>query len=585
MADLDPQVTAALELTRLGRKEHELRARRYDRSYEIYRASAPRPRGVEAWQSRLRVPYGMQVIDTALVNLVSGNPRIVVKPRHPDSEMGAKALQFALDYYVDQDHLVNKQPRFVQQGLIYGSTAAKVHWLYRESNRMIRVWRPDPNDPSKQNAVMERVQTVERDGPTFEPWNIYHVYWDPGAVDVESARYVVLQSYVSKDDLRRLAYDADTGEGLYHNVEELIASGSAPQPKSTSQDRATGVSTNDRFTGKFLLEEIWSYDNTVTVIGNRQILMRKQDNPYWHGRKPIVISQVRPDLFELQGIAETELIDHLQQAQWTLQNMTIDNLHLTVMRGITYREGGVTDPNQLELRPRFKWPVSDHDDIRPFEVAPISTDVYTERQHLLADMQLVTGINPYVSGSDMSNVDQNTATGVTALQDVASRLLRFKASQIQNQGYQPAYEMWGDMIQQFLDHDLVLKIVDDSGDDQWVSVSPQDVAGNYDYSIDGSEESLSRQQERAEATALLNAFAPFVQLGAVNPAPLIEKVANAYNFPNPEELLAHPPQQSAAAPFNQPPGQQPTGGTNIQTMQTLLGGQQLGAQAQNAINH
>jgi hypothetical protein len=248
------------------------------------------------------------------------------------------------------------------------------------------------------------------------------------------------------------------------------------------------------------------------VIGNRKVLLRgPQPNPYWHGKKPIVVAQVRPDLFEMQGTSETEMIDHLQQALWTVQNMRFDNLHLTVMRGITYREGGVTDPNQLELRPRFKWPVQDHDDIKPFEVQPLPPEAYSEESSLLQRMQLISGITPFVSGADLSGVDQNTATGVTALQETASRLLRFFARQIQQKGFQRMYEMWGDNTQQFLDRNLFIKITGQP--DQWVEVTPNVVLGHFRYKIEGSEESLSRQQERSEALALLLAFAPLQQSG------------------------------------------------------------------------
>jgi hypothetical protein len=296
----------------------------------------------------------------------------------------------------------------------------------------------------------------------------------------------------------------------------------------------------------------------VTVIGSRKVLLRNDPNPYWHGRKPVVLAQTRPDLFQMQGIPETELVDHLQQAQWTLQNMTIDNLHLTTMRGVTYREGGVTDPNALQLRPRFKWPVVDHDDIKPFEIPPIASDVYQERTRLLSDMQLVTGINPYVSGADLSSVDQNTATGVTALQEVASRLLRFKAAQLQYKGYQRTFEMWGDMIQQFMDKSIAVQITGTDGQPTWLNVDPHNVAGHFDYVLEGSEESLSRQQERGEAVALLNAFAPLAQLGFINFKPILERVGVAYDFPDPEQLFIPPQAQPPAAP-GQPP-QQPNPG-------------------------
>ena len=166
-------------------------------------------------------------------------------------------------------------------------------------------------------------------------------------------------------------------------------------------------------------------------------------------------------------------------------------------------------------------------------------------------MQLVTGINPYVSGADLSTVDQNTATGVTALQEVASRLLRFKASQLQYKGYQRSFELWGDMVQQFMDRTVSVQIIGSDGMPLWLNVTPKDVAGHFDYVLEGSEESLSRQQERGEAIALLNAFAPLAQLGFVNFKPILEKVALAYDFPNPEALFLPPNTPLAAAPTSE----------------------------------
>lgn len=534
-----------------GEKELLNRRKRYDHSYDVYRASEKRPASLEPWQSKLRVPYGQQVLDTAMVNIVTGFPRCLVHPRHPDVELNAKAMQVVIDYQVGEDHMVEKQPLFVQQGLIYGATVAKNHWLYQTTNRSVRNFMGLSPSIGTQEVVL-------RDGPTFEPWNIYDCWWDTNARDVDSARYFVLRSWLSKEQLLQQecrvtgAHTKAQCDGIYHNLPDLFKVGPQNKPAPTAQQNFLG-GQQDRVKGMFEILEIWTND-TVTVLGSRKVLLRNEPNPYWHGKKPIVLAQTRPDGFEMQGISETELVDHLQNAQWTLQNMTIDNLHMTVMRGITYREGGVTDPNKLQLKPRFKWAVVDHDDVKPFEVAPISSDVYTERQRLLADMQLVTGINPYVSGSDLSSVDQNTATGVTALQEVASRLLRFKASQIQYKGYQRTFEMWGDMTQQFMDKDVYTRIVGPTGQPEWLQVGPRDVAGHFRYKLEGSEESLSRQQERGEAIALLNAFAPLFQLGIINPKPILEKVAMAYGFESPESLFQPPQAQPPAAPG--PPQQQ-----------------------------
>jgi hypothetical protein len=548
-ADLSDEqaVDQLLKLVKPGEDELRLRVRRYDHAYDVYRATEKRPPSLEPWQSKLRVPYGMQTIDTALVNINTGKPRVIVRPRHPDSELQAKAMQVLLDYFVGEDHMVERQPLFVQQGLIYGITAAKIHWVYQ---RRAMTYRSPEGDVHQQPIVV-------RDGPTFEPWNIYDFWYEPNARDIDSARYVVLRSWLTKEQLLSQECTSDHAKdengvaaecnNIYHNIDELLKIGPNQEtPRVTAQASYLG-GQNERHKGQFEILEIWTND-TVTAVGSRKVLLRHENNPYWHGCKPVVAAQTRPDLFEFQGIPETELVDHLQQAQWTLQNMVIDNLHLTVMRGITYRAGGVTNPDALVLKPRFKWAVTDHDDIKPFEVPPITQDVFNERQRLLADMQLVTGINPYISGSDLSSVDQNTATGVTALQEVASRLLRFKASMIQYKGYQRCFEMWGDMIQQFLDRKVAVEIIGPGGESSWLHIGPDEVAGHFKYTLEGSEESLSRQQERGEAVALLNAMAPLAQLGIVNFKPILEKVASAYDFPNPEALFMPQGVQPQAAP-------------------------------------
>jgi hypothetical protein len=559
LALTDPQVVElVLRMIKPGENSLRTRRTRYDESYDVYRASERRPRSLEPWQSKLRVPYAMQVLDTALVNINTGVPRVIVKPRHPDVALNAKAMQVVLDYYVSEDHLVEAQPIFAQQGLIYGVTVAKNHWLYEANDRTARTWQyTDQGLPPRMNVGTQK--QVIRDGPHFEVWNIYDAWWDASARDVDSSPYFVLRSWLTKDQVVRMgcsvkgAHSREACDGNFHNVDKLIEVGTTAKPDTTAQTRYLTASGSNQsqtvapYKDLFEVLEIWTND-TVTVVGSRKVLLRNDPNPYWHGKKPIVLAQTRPDLFEMQGIPETELVDHLQQAQWTLQNMTIDNLHLTTMRGVTYREGGVTDPNALQLRPRFKWPVVDHDDIRPFEIPPIASDVYQERTRLLSDMQLVTGINPYISGADLSSVDQNTATGVTALQEVASRLLRFKAAQLQYKGYQRTFEMWGDMVQQFMDKTVAVEITGQAGVPIWLQVGPADVAGHFNYTLEGSEESLSRQQERGEAVALLNAFAPLAPLGFINFKPILERVGIAYDFPDPDQLFLPPQTPPAAAP-------------------------------------
>ena len=158
-------------------------------------------------------------------------------------------------------------------------------------------------------------KVVDYDGPWFEPWDLYDCWWDPFARNVDTAAYVVLRSWPSKDEI--LA-DRD----LYKNLEELFQSGDATDRAQTAQDKR--LQSERKMRGRFQLWEIWT-DDRVVVVGNKQVVIRDDPNPHWHGQKPIAIASSRPDLFKMQGIPETELVEHLQEALWTLQNMRFDN--------------------------------------------------------------------------------------------------------------------------------------------------------------------------------------------------------------------------------------------------------------------
>lgn len=561
--------------TKSGLDALQKRIGRYDHAYEVYRPEPYRRKRGE-WEAHIRTPFGMQVVDTAMVNIISGPPRAKVRPRRPQDSDTAPKMQTVLDYHVHEDHLAEKQPLFVQQALIYGITCAKIHWLYTERDRPFRHLAPNPADPQFPLQIEGRERVVLRDGPTFEPWDMYEVFWEPNARDVDTASYVALGSWMDKDELLRNARTETNPFGLFDlaAVNKLLEAGTDEAPRSSAQERYVGGSFDKR-KDRFHVIEVWR-DETFTIMGGKTVVLNHAENPYWHGRKPVVITQVRPDLFEMQGISETELLDDLQQGLWTIQDAVFDNMKMTVHRGITYRET-VPDPNAFILRPRFRWPVTDHDDVKFVEAQPLPPEAFREREVMKSDMQLVTGINPYVSGADQTGVDQNTATGVTALQEVASRLLRFKARMIAYKGLQRTFEMWGELVQQFMDKDQAIRIEGAEGY-SWAEVSPQEIVGNYDYTVEGTEESLSKQQERGELMALVNGLAPLANLNIVNWRPIAERIAKAYDIP-PEQII----QQQQPTPPAAPTGNGNAAAAQTQPDPMAANGQQYDPRVQQAI--
>jgi hypothetical protein len=272
---------------------------------------------------------------------------------------------------------------------------------------------------------------------------------------------------------------------------------------------------------------------------------------------------------EIMGVPETELCDHLQQALWTNQNLRFENLMMTVQRMFTYRESSVIDPRKIKIVPRALIGVTDHDDLRAVDVQPLPPEVYREEAELLGRLQLITGISPWVSGADMQTIDQNTATGVATLSEVAGRLLKFKAAQLHWKLWQRAFEMQGNDIQQFMDKEIYVRIINDkTGEAGFETVTPEEVVGEFDFVLSAAGESTSKQQRRSEVIQLLQALGPLFQLGVVNVQALLTHVAEQFDFVNPQELIQQMAPAGPAAPVaNGGSPAQPAGPGQSQTAQ------------------
>lgn len=540
---------AVVTETRDGLREHENRCSRFDKAYEIWRGRESKPTARKPWEARMRVKYGMQVLDQTMVNVVQGAPKAICAPRRRQDVAAAKAMETVLGYYADQDHLAQKEPIVVQQALVYGVSPVKNHWLYRESDVPIG-W-----DPELGEWNPRMVKVVEADRPTMEPWDVYHCWWDPYAPTPDAAAYLVLRSYMSKDELERRAYNPDTRVGMYRNLDLLFSSGTANLPQPTAQNQIMNSDPVPVYGGRFEIWEVWR-DNRLTVLGNRQVLLYDGPKPYWMPGKPVAIGHSRPDFHRIEGISETELVDDLQQGLWTHENLVMENLKMTVMRGATVRET-VPDMAALVLRPHYLWPVTDHDDVHFQDPPPLPREAYEQRQTMLGALQYVTGINPYVTGASVNQgADQTTATGVSVLSNAAGKLLEFKARLIAQQVFLRTYEQWADLTRQFLTREVEI-LIDPDSPDLDKRYGPADVYGDYDIRVQAGSESLNRQQRRAEAIALLTALAPYIQFG-LNVKVLAKRVGDAYDLPAEELFTAPQPQQlppGAPYPAALPPGQ------------------------------
>ena len=475
------------------------------------------------WQSDLHPPYALQIIDIIESNIVDDQPDMRVIPAQPEYSNGAELLTHIVRQQRYKDNFAEKYALFVKQSLIRGISVAKIPWLEE--------WRkvPTPNykpDPLGQRQPYQNV--AYRQQPGFVNVDTNHFLWDVNATSLDDAEYVFFRTYESKRSLE--------SAGVYENLDKI----------STMTSQITPDEKERR--GRVEVVEWWWRDGNamrLTVIANKSIIIRDCISPFWHGQFPFVVANVMPTPFSFRGKSIVEIISDLQIALWELQNQRIDNTKFMANAAMFVDPN--TDQQDIRLYPGAVIPLRP-DQVQAWvpNISILQPSVQAEEM-LKGDLQNITGAVGYLSGASGSQIDQTTATGISVISNMAAkRIIRMKQQIMFSM--RRAGEQQIALNQQLLPGPIAVRIDRDAEQD-WRVVTPADIQGAYDYKVEDANESLMRQERRAEALAFANWFgtnyALLVQSGVQpNMRRVAEDVIQAFDE-DPKEYLGDPPDASA----------------------------------------
>jgi hypothetical protein len=243
---------------------------------------------------------------------------------------------------------------------------------------------------------------------------------------------------------------------------------------------------------------------------------------------------------------------------WTLQNQRLDVVRM-LANHITLVRSDVDDIESFVYEPNAIWLVEDPGQVGTLPVDPAAGQITLEAEGLLkGDLQNIMGGLPMNTGVNSQTVDQSTATGVSIITTIAQRLI-----QARKQHYLWAYAELGRhfllLYQQFLREDRVVRIVGAEGAQAYKSISPIEIQGDYDVTIDVTADSLMRQERRAEAQSLMQMSAQVQPIMAQSGAPLnlkayMEKVLDSYNITDKERYFLPTAATTPGAPGLPQPG-------------------------------
>lgn len=582
MPKRDDSVKRVLKAFQERRGNHEKWCQEIELNRKAYLAILDADSDAARWTSKLTPPYVMQVVDTVVANLVDDRTRFMVRPRprmaSPEEierhVRGARAHEILLGFQLDKDRFTEKLAAFTLQNAIAGLTVGKVFW--RSEERPVRTLERQPVpvldgtgqpafDPFGQPLVREELAEVERtvmvsDDPTFEVVRVEDFLWEEAATELQRSPWLIHRCAYTYDELARLEL-----AGVYENTRLLRDEkhGGFNDEFSTLEEQLSG---DRRFRDRCEVLEFWCREPDGAVrcitVGDRKVLLRDERELFWHGEFPFVACSTRPDLFRIPGRSIVGAIRDLQTALWDTGNQRRDNLRLINNAVFAFRDD-LIDRDALEWFPGAMWPVPGDVEqaIKMFAPDPTVTQVSLSEEALLkGDLQNVTGGMPFMSGTQSSTVDQQTATGVSIVTSLAQRMV---AAQKQHLSWavEKIGHQWVSLNQQNVREQRLVPVVGLDGAVAFEEIEPEMLQGSYHVNVQAATESMMRQERRAEAQALLQVGLAAMPVMAAVGSPLnarafVEDYLRAFEIDDIDRYFAAAPQPQMAGG---PPGAQPAG--------------------------
>lgn len=527
------------------------------------------PNDPEDWHSAIFPAHLVPVIEGMIAAQVEPTPHLIVTPRpRPLDDLaalqnrmdGADIAEVAVNWSMQNDGFPAKQRPYIHQDMVAGLTFGKFYW----DERYKTSYRREFFDVEEEGEWVRDFNTIEweepiNDSPTFDVRDVRDLFWPANAREISKSDWLADRTYQT---LERIAELEAAGVYLKGTTEACRATSLSQQGNPGSRPRygEGGSSGPLRTEGLVEVIERWT-SSGVCAIGNRQVKMRDEDNPFWHGGKPYEVTSAIPNFMQINGMSIVQVLGPIQRMIWFLSNQSMDNLKL-INNLVLLIRADIEDSDKFKWYPGAQWEVDDPESaVKALEIDGTTAAVSLQREGILMGLlQNLMGALPGTGNVDSQTVDQQTATGMSIITNIAQQVI-----QIRKMAYQTAFARVGghflDLMRQFMVMPRLVGLLGHGGARIFTEIDPEALQEGFDVTYDIQGDSMVRQERRAEAQAfatMIYQFAPIQsQFGtAFNLDAVAERFMKAFDISNPKIYFMTPGQAKAALT----PGAAPGGG-------------------------
>jgi len=559
--EIHDQYKQRLDLARRWRDDEG-----YDRTWrrlnDLYRGKHW-PSTTIANQDMIAVNLAFSTINVIAPSVAVNHPKIVVQASNPEDTETAVISEAIVNYLWRHYDFRKPFRRSVKDFLIFGHGWLKVGWRFVEQEQMLGDGELDdlytqsvmevdqaafadpfiaadlPTDEEIAANLPSTAMRIVEDQPFVERVSPFDVFVDPEATCMEDIQWIAQQiirplAEVKKDKRykasvrKRLGPDA----GVRNAWDNPI------------NDGAEYLDDVERVT-LYEYYDVASNTMSVCAANGDEFLADPTPMPYAYGQPFVMLRNYDiPDFF--YPIGDLESIEPLQlELDKTRSQLMNDRKRYGRKYLYHERSFGPEGREALESDDDGRLvPVIDEnkplsDVVIPMPQTPLSPEIYAYSNIIEQDINTVSGVNEYARGQ-MPEI-RRTATEASIIADAANARAADKLAIIEIAISAVARRVL-QLLQQYMTGEQVARITGREGEDIFYQYTREDIAGEYDFTVEGgSTMPMNDTIRKQQAVSLLNAIAPLVGT-VIDPSALAMHVLReGFDIKNPERFMMQQP--------------------------------------------
>lgn len=511
------------------------------------------------------------------------DPKIVCSPRRRGGERNSRITESLLNYWIKEAGLKREAKQVILDAFLFGMGYAKLGYEVRTQDQLepvtnlageplsndsdeellqdeyggvfsnkggkqVPILDPDATVVPEGKEVVSYVNLRRRDEPWVKRWEPWNVIRDPEALehDLSDARWVAFRSILPLEEVKNNPF--------YKNTSNLRGT-EIPKTRNREEyfDFWKRFQNFDEEEERVELYEVWSrewnkqrarWDMYVCIIakGHKSFLLEKR-SPYQAEGFPCKVlyfiehpkSQWAPSMIEIidpQINTINQVLTYIANFREKYVNKYLYNLAVLqepdakkIIEGVDSAVGVTIDPEQ---------PIENIMGFLP--VPTIPEWIFKDYDLAWEIIMRNTGFSDYQFGgqgigrspTEASYIQGSFNVRVNEQQDIVGEFVMSIA------------QFWKQLLQQFGDYKMMLKITGELGQEEWVEFTlAEDIPDDLDWNVEVyPAEHNSKQVELDRALAMYNLLR---QDPLVNPVQLLERVFRAFGETAPESFIIQMP--------------------------------------------